>query len=169
MVNSSQSTASSCYLSIDPVNGLVSLADDSGTAWLGPVAFGAQGTLRNSQCSVNPTASSGAIANNLYTANLALTFMSGFAGAKSIYGDATDVVNRISGWQAIGTWTVGAPLPCDVDGDGEFDVADIQDIVNQTLGLSAPAADVNGDGVVDVLDAQMVVNAILFQSCSSSM
>ncbi len=116
LVNTSQNTVSSCYLSIEPIGGSVSLANDSGTGWLGPLAFGAQGILQNSQCSVDASTSSGTITNDTYTASLALTFKPGFAGGKRIYGYANNLGNVNSGWQAIGTWVVGAPLPCDLDG-----------------------------------------------------
>jgi hypothetical protein len=166
MVNASQNSASSCYLSVDPIGGTVSLANDSGNGWLGPLAFGTQASLQNSQCSVNAGASGGALGINSYSVNLALTFFQGFAGAKNIYGYASGLAGRISGWQMLGAWAVGPPSPCDLSGNGVFDASDVQGVVNQALGVAGPGADLNGDRVVNAVDVQIVTNAVMGGSCS---
>ena len=57
---------------------------------------------------------------------------------------------------------------CDVNRDGITNVADVQDIINQALGLSpAAASDLNGDGVVNAVDIQFVINASLNLGCAA--
>src|SRR5215472_15141805 len=80
--------------------------NDSGSAWLGPVTRGTNGTVQNSQCTVNAGRSSVVLSGNNLTLNLALTFNSSFAGTKSLYGWAPDNVRASSGLQQMGSWTV---------------------------------------------------------------
>ena len=54
---------------------------------------------------------------------------------------------------------------CDVNGDGNTNVADVQAEVNQALGISACANDINQDGACNVIDVQRVVNAALGGQC----
>jgi trimeric autotransporter adhesin len=49
--------------------------------------------------------SSAALSGNTYTLNLAVTFQSGFSGAKNISGLATSMSGVSSAWQTLGTWT----------------------------------------------------------------
>ena len=53
--------------------------------------------------------------------------------------------------------------PGDVNGDGRFDIFDVQGVINQALGITAttPAGNVNGNGGVDVLDVQLIINIAL--------
>src|SRR5262249_48564459 len=51
-------TSGACYLYFNRANNTVYLTNDGGTAWQSPVTLGQSGTLQNSQCSVNPAASS---------------------------------------------------------------------------------------------------------------
>ena len=54
------------------------------------------------------------------------------------------------------------PLPGDVTGDGNVDVADVNTIINVMLGKNQnTAADVTGDGHVDVSDVNQVINIML--------
>ncbi len=101
---SSVGSGGSCYLLYYPGAKILYLQNDAGTAWLGPVTLGQAGTLQNSQCSVNATASSASGSNTNLTVTLALSFQPAFAGAKNIYMDTYDTVD--SGWQLLGTWTV---------------------------------------------------------------
>jgi hypothetical protein len=62
------------------------------------------------------------------------------------------------------TWTANytfAAHRCDLTGDNQLDVRDVQAILNQALGLSAATADLNGDSAVTVADIQTVVNAVI--------
>jgi hypothetical protein len=56
-----------------------------------------------------------------------------------------------------------APTRCDVTGDGQVSIADVQAVINMALGLiaSTTAADFNGDGVVNVADVQTTTTVVL--------
>jgi hypothetical protein len=56
---------------------------------------------------------------------------------------------------------------CDVNQAGTTNVADVQTVINEALGLSPPLNDLSGDGVVNVLDIETVVNAALGLGCSA--
>ena len=63
----------------------------------------------------------------------------------------------------IGQYVGGATLadPCDVNGDGKIDVADIADIIDVMAGKNeGKDADVNGDGNVDVADISVIISAM---------
>ncbi|HEX3747404.1 MAG TPA: dockerin type I domain-containing protein [Bryobacteraceae bacterium] len=57
---------------------------------------------------------------------------------------------------------------CDVNGNATASAADVQALINQSLGVSAAANDLNGDGAIDVTDIQLVINAVLGQGCPVS-
>jgi hypothetical protein len=68
----------------------------------------------------------------------------------------------------------GAPPPpppsgsaCDVNSDGTTNVVDVQQEVNQALGIATCKADINKDGQCTVVDVQRVVNAALGGQCVS--
>src|SRR5439155_21899879 len=77
-------TSGSCYLFFNRANNTVYLTNDAGTAWQGPVTLGQTATLQNSQCALNPAASSATGSGTNLTLNLALTFQPSFAGTKNI-------------------------------------------------------------------------------------
>jgi hypothetical protein len=93
-----------CYLYFVRSLNAVYLASDAGV-WQGPLTLGSAGTLQNSQCSVNPGASSFTTSGNNLTLNLALTFNPAFAGAKNIYME-TENATLDSGWVKLGAWIV---------------------------------------------------------------
>jgi VWFA-related protein len=64
-----------------------------------------------------------------------------------------------------GAITIGATCSCDVNGDGAFNVGDVQLIINQVMGKVAGGCDLNGDGQLNVLDIQIVINSALGQGC----
>jgi hypothetical protein len=79
---------------------------------------------------------------------------------------------------AAGAWDAGAyqfssvppppPPPsnaCDVNGDSAVNVVDVQQEVNQALGIASCKADINKDGQCTVVDVQRVVNAALGGQC----
>ena len=49
----------------------------------------------------------------------------------------------------------------DLNGDGVVNVADVQMIINEALGVARASHDLNHDGVVSVADIQLVGNAAL--------
>ena len=56
IINSSLSGSSACYLLYYPGPNIFYLMNDGGTAWSGPLALGASGSLQNSQCTINTVA-----------------------------------------------------------------------------------------------------------------
>lgn len=71
------------------------------------------------------------------------------------------------GGQTFAVTQTGAPA-CDINGDGNINVADVQIIINEALGVAPAVHDVNGDGVVNVADVQIVINAALGLGCKVS-
>jgi hypothetical protein len=103
-IGATLSATGACYFYYSRASNALYLATDAG-AWQGPVTVGSAGTLQNSQCSVNAGTSSVMLSVNTLTLNLALTFESGFAGAKNIYMEVRNATQD-SGWSALGTFTV---------------------------------------------------------------
>jgi hypothetical protein len=69
--------------------------------------------------------------------------------------------------QATATDSTKIITKCDLNGDGDAGIADVQAIINQILGLSPATADLNHDGTVNILDIQIVVNAALHLGCTA--
>src|ERR1035438_7433705 len=111
VVNASLSGYQACYVSIDPVHNTLWLLNDGATAWQGPITLPTSSTLANSQCTINGGSSSIALSGNNATVNLALSFATGFGGAKTVYGYAQAAGGLNSGWIALGNWTVPTVLP----------------------------------------------------------
>ena len=55
--------------------------------------------------------------------------------------------------------------PCDVNKDNTTNIVDVQQCVNQSLGVATCTADINNDGICNVVDVQRVVNAALGGQC----
>ena len=58
--------------------------------------------------------------------------------------------------------------PCDINHDGAVNIADVQTMINEALGVSACNTDVSGDGKCDVVDVQIIITAALGGSCNAS-
>jgi hypothetical protein len=106
-VSVSSSVANACVVEYIRGTNQLLLMNDAGSGSLGPGTPGSAGTLQNSQCTLNLQSSSVAAAGNNLTVNYALTFEASFMGSKSIFMNVSDNANVSSGWQAMGTWTVG--------------------------------------------------------------
>jgi hypothetical protein len=111
LVNSSLLGSAGCYLLYYPGANVFYVANDAGTAWIGPAALGSAGSLQNSQCMVDTGSSSTSGSGTNLTVNLVLSFKATFGGAKNVYVDAIDGYTLDSGWQQKGTWTVPAAPP----------------------------------------------------------
>jgi hypothetical protein len=83
-------------------------------------------------------------------------------------GSGTQVTGSgdLSG-SGVATTTTVVPS-CDVGGNTTATVADVQRMISEALGMSAPANDLNSDGVVNAVDVQLVINAVLGQGCPVS-
>ncbi|HYW41807.1 MAG TPA: hypothetical protein VE959_03050 [Bryobacteraceae bacterium] len=110
LINNPMTASGGCYLLYSRSTNSIYLTNDAGTVWQNPVTLGQSGTLRNSQCSVNPLNSSASSSGNNLTLNLAITFQTAFGGAKNTYMEVSDGAGD-SGWQQRGSWTVPASGP----------------------------------------------------------
>jgi len=58
-----------------------------------------------------------------------------------------------------------SPVSCDLNGDGVVNVQDVQNVINQAMGLPGGAAigtgDFSGGGAIGVVDVQIVINSAL--------
>ncbi len=86
------------------------LTNDAATLWQYPVTLGQNGTVQNSQCSVNAAASSVVSSGTTMTLNLAMSFQAASAGNRNIYMEVYDGVAD-SGWQQRGIWAVPSSGP----------------------------------------------------------
>src|SRR5439155_3199324 len=110
------SAARSCLIYYDLATNRLHVIDDTGTGWLS-ATVGSSGTLGNSQCTVALGASTTVtLSGTALRLDVALTFTSGYDGAKSVYLFAAAASGASSGWQARGTWTVpGATVAVTAD------------------------------------------------------
>ncbi len=169
VINSSMSTAAGCYLLYQRASNSLYLSDDAGGAWQTPATVGQSGTLANSQCSVNPAASSVSTSGTTLTLNLALSFSSAFAGARNVYMEVSDGAAD-SGWQQRGSWTIPAEGP----------PAAVSVTPNSGAGLSQTFAFAFSDpaGYGAIVSTQIVINNpmstyaacyLLYQRASNSL
>jgi len=87
-------------------NGLWMYSSDVGF-FLGPVAPGtASNALSSSACSVNTAASTVSNTGGNLVVNVPVTMKAPMSGAKKIFQRTLDTLNRDTGWQQTGTWTV---------------------------------------------------------------
>jgi hypothetical protein len=100
LINGGLSATGGCWVWVNP-NGIY-LENDNASALLGPLT--GSSSLSNSQCTLN----SGSVVTSAttWTMTVSLTFVSGFAGSKTIYGAAADVFRTVSTWTTLGTYTV---------------------------------------------------------------
>lgn len=113
--NSSMSGINGCYVNVDPIHKLLSLANDASTSWLTSLTAGGIGSSQNSHCILNATGSSVTSSGNNLTVNLALTFTPAFGGAQGIWAYAQNAAGVASGWMQLGTWTVPLPPTVHID------------------------------------------------------
>ena len=66
------------------------------------------------------------------------------------------------------TLTVVNLSGCDVNQDGVTNIADVQFLINQALGVTSATGNLDGDGGVNVVDVQIVINAALGLGCEAN-
>jgi hypothetical protein len=89
---------------VRPTTNTLRLADDAGTSWSSPA--GRRRRLDNSQCAVHGAGGSVSGSAGTLTLMIPITFDSGFAGLKTIYGLALDATGSSSNWQSLGSWNI---------------------------------------------------------------
>jgi hypothetical protein len=106
LINGAVNGAHACYLAFSQPANVLYLVNDAGTALSAALTLGGQGSLENSQCTVNgPTSSVSRIGNTL-TLTLDMAFRSGFSGTRVLYLAAGTQGGANSGWEPLGTWSV---------------------------------------------------------------
>src|SRR5205823_2742610 len=95
----------SCWVDYWAPTRMISLKNDDNVNWTQAV-MGSSTVLQNSQCSVNPAASSSGGSATTMTLTLAMSFTNAYSGTKSIIVFAGDQAGLSSGWQTIGSWIV---------------------------------------------------------------
>lgn len=79
---------------------------------------------------------------------------------------ALNLAGQQSGYSNEVSWTLDAQSsPCDIDGNGNVDVVDLQIVINSILGADCQKCDINQSGSVDVIDLQLLINTILGEPC----
>jgi len=120
--------------------------------------------------SVQPGIDCGADCENSYALNsditLTATPAAGFIltswGSACTGTAATCTVKMSEPKNVMATFSIGATLPGDVNGDSSVNALDVVAVINVVLSLSSlPAADVNKDGSVNALDVVFVINKVL--------
>ncbi len=99
--------ANSCDLTYLTAGNQLSLVSDGGDSWISGHP-GATGTLSNSQCSVDLSATTVTASGNTLTVAPTITFKSGFKAGLQIYMAVQDVPGMKSGWKTMGWWMVGS-------------------------------------------------------------
>jgi AraC-like DNA-binding protein len=107
LFNTSVSGANACYIHYNRNSNLLYLADNSGANWLGGFAPGSSGSAGNSYCSIYGSGSSVSGSGTQLALTVSVVFQSGFSGTKNEYLYAQDNAGLNTGWQQMGTWTVG--------------------------------------------------------------
>lgn len=111
------STAGACLVRYVRSANQVELARDDGSGWAGQGAPGAQVLIQNSQCIINLAFSSVTASAGAMTLTLSVTFQSSFVGAKSLFMAALNSTGVLTGWTAMGSYTVlfnYTPVPVSV-------------------------------------------------------
>jgi hypothetical protein len=106
IINSRLSAAGGCVVAYDPSANTLLLADDGGTTWSSPLLVGGAGTIANSRCTIHAAGSSISAVGDTISVVMPVTFETGFAGPKTVYGQAFDRRGGSSNWQSLGSFTV---------------------------------------------------------------
>jgi YD repeat-containing protein len=110
LINSTLANAGGCYVYYNRAGNYVYLLDDSG-GWTQSAYLGTGPSMHNSQCTLNTAQSNAVVSGNNLTLNLALTFASGWTGAKNTWMYLYDRGDHAVGWSQMGTWSVATPPP----------------------------------------------------------
>jgi hypothetical protein len=103
-------------------------------------------------------------ASNSFTGTITLPNLS--AGDYCIGLDANNS-NDPAFTLTFNTPVAGRAVSCDLEGNGNVGVSDVQQMIDEALGTAWPASDLNGDGVINVTDVQIEIDAALNLGCSS--
>ena len=105
--NATLSPLNACQLTYIASNGRFYLMSDDSTSWVGSVPAGGNGTLSNSQCTLNGPTSTVSGSGNTLTITLDVTFTATFGGIKQVWAYVIDAEGQHAGWTDVGAWMVG--------------------------------------------------------------
>ena len=105
LVNSTFQGGSGCYVVLNRAARVIYLANDAGTSWA-PIQVGNAESASNSQCTVYAATSTFSAIGTSFSMSVDIGFKSAFAGAKSLWLNATDASGQSSAWPQLGTFTV---------------------------------------------------------------
>jgi hypothetical protein len=105
-VNATASFVNGCSTFYDPKQNIAYLLSDDASSWSAPGTVGAAGTLQNNQCTLDLGSSSVSVTGDNINLNLALSFKSGFNGAKNVYGSVRSYTGNNLSLSTLGNWTV---------------------------------------------------------------
>jgi hypothetical protein len=154
------------YAAAAPVTRTFIVAKVAQTITFGPITtqtFGAAPPLLNATASSNLAvtfASNNPIVCTV--AGTAITLLG--VGTCSITASQSGSAGYVAAPPLTQTFTVSSS-PCDINIDGFTNVADVQLIINEALGVTIGIHDLNHDGAVNVADVQKVINAALGLGC----
>ena len=83
----------------------------------------------------------------------------------SVNGQAIPVVTGATTTSAAVAVKVNGGSPCDLNADGSVTVIDVQQVVNQALGMAPCTADLDKNGQCNIVEVQRVTNAALGGAC----
>ena len=104
LINSTSSAVNACYARYDVATDSLSLMNDAGTTWLGPIARGPDNFLQNSQCVLTSFATV-QISGETLTVRFGVSFLPLFNGAKILFLSAA-TASLDTGLQSRGTFDV---------------------------------------------------------------
>jgi hypothetical protein len=99
-----------CAVTYNAPQNTLALWNDDGTIPAAGFAPGS-GFQQNTWCTLNGAASSVTRSGDVLTVNLSIGFTTTSVWNQSTWGEAVSITGTTTGWQQLGTWTVGTPPP----------------------------------------------------------
>lgn len=101
--------------------GALYLLSDRGDSLLGPLILGSDDSLANGQCAIAGKGARIDAGSTVMTLSVPITFGSSFVGLKEVHLYASDSVTGLnSGWQQLGSWTVGTSVPLSISSGSQL-------------------------------------------------
>jgi hypothetical protein len=153
LIDRTLSGVNACYLVYQRGTNLIYLLNDDSSAWLTAVTPGTSASVSNSQCTLLAADSSITGNGNAMTVQFGVQYKSGFTGLKSIYVLARDLGNADTGWQTMGTLSIGSNVS-----------PQAVSVVPTTLGTDSAALTVttqDGNGYSDIQAVYFLIDRTL--------
>lgn len=106
LIQSSTNSQNACMWQYNALRNELSLLNDGGTQYLGPINPSSGSTLQNSQCTIGGPGTSISGSGNTLTVVLPVTASAFFGGTRNIYLYSMDLYGKQVGWDLKGTWTL---------------------------------------------------------------